>query len=93
VQGLRPHGVPFTAAIAADGMLSWGTDPPGNRSGTGGGSWRSWVTGRLADYLAAARPTPSEGVPVEPWQIALERIRLDGVDTDTWVPRPGVVGS
>ena len=26
--GVRPHGVPFSAELAGDGLLSWGGDPP-----------------------------------------------------------------
>jgi hypothetical protein len=86
--GLRPHGVPFTAGVTADGMLSWGVDPPGRGSGTGARSWRGWVTGRLGEYLVGAA---AEGGSVPPWRVALERIRLDGVDVETWVPAAGTV--
>ncbi len=89
VESLRPrlagcaaHGVPFTAAIAADGLLSWGADPPRSADGPAE-SWRLWVAERLAEYLSAARSEPGG---VEPWRFALERLRLAGIDTDTWVP-------
>ncbi len=83
----RPHGVPFTAAVTGDGLLSWAIDPPHATGHAGRASWRTWVTTRLGDYLVDARPagaTPSEAG--EPWQIALARLRLDGVDTVSWVP-------
>lgn len=83
--GLPPHGVPFTAGIAGDGLLSWGADPPAaERSPLIGGweSWRLWLTNRLAVALVAAR---SEGA-AEPWRFALDRVRLEGVDTETWTP-------
>lgn len=83
--GLPPHGVPFTAEIAGGGLLSWGADPPAaERSPLLGGweSWRLWLTNRLAVALVAAR---SEGV-AEPWRFALDRMRLEGVDTETWTP-------
>ena len=77
-----PHGVPFTAPIDPEGLLSWGIDPPRRRNRSpGSSSWRLWVVTRLAEYLAAARGATAEG-----WQFALERLRLDGVDTSTWVP-------
>jgi hypothetical protein len=115
LSGTPAHGVPFTAGITTDGLLSWGIDPPRAGGGPSGlsGSWRSWVTERLADYLVAARASADEGSPVgqgplgerrregvpdesdgnapEPWQVALARLRLDGVDVDTWVPTSGAV--
>jgi hypothetical protein len=82
------HGVPFTAAITADGLLSWGADPARPTGGGAAQSWRMWVVGRLAEHIVAARDAgPSQ---VEPWQFALERLRLAGVDTATWVPVSGM---
>lgn len=84
----RPHGVPFTAAVTDDGLLSWAIDPPHAIGDTDRrASWRTWVTLRLADYLVdavASQAGPATGD--EPWQIALGRLRLDGVDTTSWVP-------
>jgi len=88
LEGCPAHGVPFTAGITADGLLSWGIDPPlaaRTRLRLAGESWRGWITSHLARSLASARGSASS---IEPWQFALERLRLDGVDTDTWVP-PG----
>lgn len=88
LDGCPAHGVPFTAPVTADGLLSWGADPPPPTRATGEAltSWRMWVTERLAEYLVVAR----EGGPgaLEPWQFALERLRLSGIDTDTWAPAP-----
>ncbi len=81
--GAPAHGVPFTAAITSDGLLSWGADPPlldGARA-----SWRQWVTERLAEYLEAA-----SGSEIEPWQFALRRLRLAGIDSDSWVASNGM---
>jgi hypothetical protein len=86
LRGCPTHGVPFTATITRDGLLSWGADPPAQYSANGAvsASWRMWVTERLAEYITVARNAgPSR---LEPWQFALERLRLSGVDTDTWVP-------
>ncbi|MFB4306790.1 hypothetical protein [Actinomadura sp. GTD37] len=103
IGGMPAQGVPFTAAVGLDGLLSWGADPPPGPAGPA--SWRTWVTGRLADYLLAARdadgpardaggpavPARDAGGPApEPWRFALERLRLTGVDTDTWVPKSGL---
>jgi hypothetical protein len=82
--------VPFTAAVTNDGLLSWAIDPPRGR-GSGARdpvSWRSWITGRLAEHLVAGRGGGSDDA--EPWQVALARVRLDGVDPTTWVPGPGI---
>jgi len=79
LDGCPAHGVPFTAPITSDGLLSWGVDPPAGA--TGSESWRLWLAQRLADELVAARHSGSE-----PWRAALARLRLDGVDTATWVP-------
>jgi hypothetical protein len=80
------QGVPFTAAVTGDGLLSWGVDPPA-LAGDGGEptSWRLWVSERLAEYLAAGATST-----LEPWRFALERLRLAGIDTDTWVPASGM---
>jgi hypothetical protein len=82
LSGMPAQGVPFTSEIAGDGLLSWGVDPPREESAAGGESWRLWLTHRLARALISARSTES----AEPWRFALERVRLEGVDTDTWTP-------
>jgi hypothetical protein len=89
LDGLPAHGVPFTAAVTRDGLLSWGADPPVRPSAdhAGGTSWRMWVTERLAEHLTVAR-NAGRGE-LEPWQFALERLRLSGIDTDRWVPASG----
>jgi hypothetical protein len=91
--GAPAQGVPFTAEIGGGGLLSWGVDPPdAERSVLGGGreSWRVWVAHRLAWALVAGRGNVAEGADgtegYEPWRFALERVRLEGVDTETWTP-------
>jgi hypothetical protein len=81
--GCPAHGVPFTATITSDGLLSWGADPPATRT-----SWRMWVAARLAEYLTLGRATGGEAD--EPWRFALQRLRLSGIDTETWVPTAGM---
>jgi hypothetical protein len=87
LDGCAPHGVPFTAAIDRDGLLSWGSDPPRTPGGEPAGSWRLWIAEQLAEHLARAR---REGGALEPWRFALERLGLAGVDADTWAPRSGI---
>jgi hypothetical protein len=78
----KARGVPFTAEVTRDGLMSWGIDPPDCHS-PHGSSWRLWVVNRLAEYLLAAK-TAGEA---EPWRFALDRLSVDGVETGTWVPR------
>lgn len=87
LDGLDAHGVPFTAEFAGDGLLSWAIDPPAT-PGAGHPSWRVWVTRRLASALVAARAV--DELPVAPWRYAFDRLSLDGVDPDSWVPEPGL---
>jgi len=87
LNGCAAQGVPFTAALGEDGLLSWGVDPPSNGRvlpWLGLESWRLWVTNRLAAALIAARSDGSSSM--EPWQFALRRLELEGVDTRSWVP-------
>lgn len=85
LDGLPAHGVPFTADYAGDGLLSWGIDPPA-MPGAAHPSWRVWVTRRLASALITARQV--DAPLIAPWRYAFDRISLDGVDPDTWVPAP-----
>ena len=93
-EACRPHGVPFTADVTDDGLLSWAIDPPRNLPGSGhrtmASSWRTWVSTRLADYLLDATAGDPARVGGEPWRVALERLQLDGVDTERWVPGPRI---
>jgi len=78
------HAVPFSAEIAEAGALSWGMDPAsawfGDRT-----SWRQWICEKLAAALVAARSrTAAAGV--APWEFALERLRLEGVNIATFMP-------
>lgn len=85
--GTPAHGVPFTAAITLDGLVSWGMDPPPKRVART--SWRAWVVERLAEYLRAAGQG-EDALEVEPWRFALDRLSLAGVDTNTWAPASGI---
>jgi hypothetical protein len=89
--GCPAHGVPFTAELAGDGLLSWGTDPPRERQALDWQereSWRLWLTNRLATALLAAKAARSQAV--EPWQFALQRVGLEGVDTQSWTPAQSI---
>jgi hypothetical protein len=82
--GTPAQGVPFTSEIGAEGLLSWGVDPPADSQWSGRESWRLWLTHRLAVALLSGKKSEAPGV--EPWRFALERLRLEGVDTDSWTP-------
>lgn len=87
LSGCAAQGVPFTAALQDEGLLSWGIDPlpeRGTLSWQERPSWRLWITNRLATALVAAKNSQNSGL--EPWRFALERLRLENVDTDTWTP-------
>lgn len=85
--GCPVHGVPFTAELAgSDGLLSFGIDPPRPEHAIAWQereSWRLWLTNRLAVALLAAR---RDGGSLEPWQYALARLELEGIDPSTWAP-------
>ncbi len=83
------HGVPFSASLTDDGLLSWGVDPPldtARASWEEPESWRLWVANTAARALLLAREQQLAGV--APWEFALERLSLAGVDTETWSPDP-----
>jgi hypothetical protein len=89
LSGIAAHGVPFTATDDPIGLLSWGVDPP-----PGSGrlcdrpiSWRRWLTDRLAAALVLASATPTSEC--EPWEFALGRVSLAGVNVVTWQPQAG----
>ena len=87
LRGVPDQGVPFTGVLAGSPLLSWGVDPPLEEnlpSWRESESWRLWVTNRVALYLLTAKQTRRPSLP--PWQFALDRLRLDGVDIDSWAP-------
>ena len=85
LRGLPSQGVPFTADMGGNGMLSAGVDPP---AGNALVSWRVWITRKLADSLTARRAAQYE----DPVLGALADMRLAGVDPDRWTPSAGAFG-
>jgi hypothetical protein len=84
---VRVCGVPFSAALAGDGLVSWGIDPETDGAGLrSDASWRYWICRAIAAALLAARAAEDPGM--EPWEFAMRRISLEGVDTETWRPLP-----
>ena len=87
LRGVPAQGVPFTAAVDEDGLLSWGADPPDSEralSWLDRESWRLWIVKALASALAIAKRSAAPAIP--PWQFAMERVRRLGVNVDTWTP-------
>lgn len=86
LNGFKPHGVPFSCDISGSGILSWGLDPP-KYSGARVNetqSWRFWIARTIAAAMV------EEGKANESEERSLhsiyEKIRLAGVNTDTWAP-------
>jgi len=87
LSGCRAQGVPFTSELNCGALMSWGADPPLEEAVPAWlrqQSWRQWVCNRLGAALAVAKHYESDAVPA--WRFALERLRLDGVDVNTWAP-------
>ena len=99
LEGCAPHGVPFTAELAGAGLLSWGVDPPDEAHvlpWLEGESWRGKVCNRLALALVQAGNEAGGDLAGETLvhtsaaRFAIRRLRLEGIDTDTWTPTPGM---
>jgi hypothetical protein len=80
--GMPAQGVPFTGQLDRTGLLSWGADPIDEPRV----SRRGLLADRLATALIAAGD-PQPGLRA-PWECALYRLALDGVDIATWEPTP-----
>lgn len=79
--GCPAQGVPFTAPAGNSLLVSWGVDPP-TEEWEQRESWRLWVTNRLAVHLKAAHAVQDP----HPQRFAVDRMRLESVDTSTWTP-------
>jgi hypothetical protein len=84
--GVQPHGVPFSAQLMGDGLLSWSGDPPSDAGPVGSSpeSWRWSVARRLAEYLVAAHAAGLSGGVATSY--ALDRLDVDGVDAVSFLP-------
>lgn len=84
---VQAQGVPFTSEIALGGLLSWGVDPPwtARLPEQRSQSWRTWIVQRLANYL-----TEYDGATEAAAEFVIERLRLQGVNTDSWNPCPAL---
>jgi hypothetical protein len=87
LEGCPSQGVPFTAELEARGLLSWGIDPPPEDTSVpwlNRQSWRSRICNILASALLLAKSAPSNRVSAS--RFAALRLRLEGIDTDSWTP-------
>ena len=82
------QGVPFTAEIGGSGLLSWGVDPPRDKYAVPWQereSWRLRICNQLGAALMQARASDGRDSGAA-CRFALERLRLEGIDTETWSP-------
>ncbi len=86
LQGEPVHGVPFTAQLDGDGLLSWGADPPAGHepADADGGSWRTTVAGQLALAVLAARAQGKQLAEALPFVAA--KMDAAGINFRTWAP-------
>jgi len=83
-QGIPVDGVPFSAQIDEEGLLSWGLDPPAGRSARiSRGSWRSKIVIRVARAILEGR----RQAVADPVEWAPIHLGLQGVDAQEWRPR------
>ena len=93
LNGSPAQGVPFTAPIDEAGLLSWGMDPRKEFTANGrqiAESWRSWIVKELAGAIVEAKSSPAA---IEPVDFALDKLRLQGIDSETWVPKQSMWSS
>ena len=91
LRGCPAHGVPFTARVDDDALLSWGADPPDSEralSWLDRESWRLFVARTLAHAMSIAKQAAMPAV--APWQFAVERAHRHGIDVTTWAPSPAL---
>jgi hypothetical protein len=87
LDGIPAQGVPFSAQLHGDGLVSWGIDPPDAiqpLESMERESWRIAVTARLARSLLIARHSSSAST--DRVRFALDRLALEGIDVTTWAP-------
>jgi len=80
LRGVPAQGVPFSGALDASGLVSWGRDLDGR-------SWRSMVCAALARELVAARRTLRPAATAERVAAAaLDALGRSGLDVVDWHP-------
>jgi hypothetical protein len=86
--GIPAQGVPFTAQLDSNGLVSWGMDPVPAQGARKAMSWREWITGILGRAIFIARRSGTS----RPASVsfALRRLALEAVDPVTFAPRGDV---
>lgn len=87
LDGCPAQGVPFTAEVAGGGLLSWGVDPATEEHCVPWlkrESWRLRISNLIASALLLAKSSGQAGISA--CRFAIERLRLEGIDTQTWTP-------
>lgn len=83
-RGIPVDGVPFSAQIDEEGLLSWGLDPPaGLYARASSGSWRSRIVHRVAWAILEGR----KQAVTDASEWAAIHLSLQGVDVQEWRPR------
>jgi hypothetical protein len=86
---LDPQGVPFTASLGADGLISWAIDPrsPARRSFA---SWRIWITQMIAETVRSLERRDTDQHDVD---VILKRLDdRHGIRQGAWSLRDGPRG-
>lgn len=86
LRGCKVQGVPFTAQIDDEGILSWGVDPPGSEvlEAIEGGSWRCKVTDQVA--LAVIQSKTEKLDHNEAIDFIGSRLFVAGINPNDWMP-------
>jgi len=87
LQGVEVQGVPFTAQLDEEGLLSWGVDPPRKEvlENFDGASWRASVTDKIALAISQAKTASLENGAA--YNFIMNKISLEGIDPRTWISR------
>ncbi|AIE83718.1 hypothetical protein [Fimbriimonas ginsengisoli] len=81
------QGVPFTADLTGDGLLSWGSDTPADESAgrRTSSSWRVWVSEVLGNALVTA--SKRDLSLAEARDFAKAKAEFAGIDASLWRPK------
>lgn len=85
--GYAVHGVPFTAQLDDNGLISWGIDPPSDEviQQLEGGSWRAGVAEKISAAIThAAANNISEDKIINHIQ---QKMLTERIDPSTWTPQ------
>lgn len=82
---VEAQGVPFTSAIDAGALASWGVEPPASAQAFAWqerNSWRFWVALRIARAILNVRKAQAK----DPVHSILSAVEVSGIDTRRWLP-------